>query len=218
MSCICGTKSSRGSRSRGAKDRWPASGWIPGAWISVCSNRHGRLIGNPYHYRDGRTDGMLAEAFRRTPRARSSSKPASSSFRSIRSINCCQWHSPARPSWRKRRPFSLCRACSAIGCRAGRSASSASPPRRSATTHGSTAGRRRCSQPWRSRRASSPRWSRPARYSGRCNSPWPRNWASVPSRSSRPPVTTPAPPWPQCPPPAAGTAATSPGSAPAPGR
>ncbi len=32
-------------------------------------NRHGRLIGNPYHYRDGRTDGMLAEAFRRTPQA-----------------------------------------------------------------------------------------------------------------------------------------------------
>ena len=32
-------------------------------------NRDGRLIGNPYHYRDGRTDGMLAEAFRRVPRA-----------------------------------------------------------------------------------------------------------------------------------------------------
>ncbi len=32
-------------------------------------NRHGRLIGNPYHYRDGRTDGMLAEAFKRVPRA-----------------------------------------------------------------------------------------------------------------------------------------------------
>ncbi len=32
-------------------------------------NRDGRLIGNPYHYRDGRTDGMLAEAFRRLPRA-----------------------------------------------------------------------------------------------------------------------------------------------------
>ena len=32
-------------------------------------NRHGRLIGNPYHYRDGRTDGMLAEAFCRAPQA-----------------------------------------------------------------------------------------------------------------------------------------------------
>jgi sugar (pentulose or hexulose) kinase len=32
-------------------------------------NRNGRLIGNPYHYRDSRTDGMLAEAFRRTPQA-----------------------------------------------------------------------------------------------------------------------------------------------------
>ena len=28
----------------------------------------GELIGNPYHYRDSRTDGMFAEAFRRMPR------------------------------------------------------------------------------------------------------------------------------------------------------
>lgn len=32
-------------------------------------NHQGRLIGNPYHYRDNRTDGMLAEAFRRMPQA-----------------------------------------------------------------------------------------------------------------------------------------------------
>jgi len=32
-------------------------------------NRDGRLIGSPYHYRDNRTDGMLAEAFARVPRA-----------------------------------------------------------------------------------------------------------------------------------------------------
>jgi rhamnulokinase len=31
-------------------------------------DRHGALIGNPYHYRDSRTDGMLAQAFRRMPR------------------------------------------------------------------------------------------------------------------------------------------------------
>ncbi len=31
--------------------------------------RDGTLLGNPYHYRDGRTDGMLEEAFRRMPRA-----------------------------------------------------------------------------------------------------------------------------------------------------
>ena len=31
-------------------------------------NRSGRLTGNPYHYRDSRTDGMLAEAFARLPR------------------------------------------------------------------------------------------------------------------------------------------------------
>ncbi len=32
-------------------------------------DRAGRLIANPTHYRDSRTDGMLAEAFRRVPRA-----------------------------------------------------------------------------------------------------------------------------------------------------
>jgi len=32
-------------------------------------NRHGRLIGNPYHDRDSRIDGMLTEAFQRMPRA-----------------------------------------------------------------------------------------------------------------------------------------------------
>jgi len=32
-------------------------------------DRTGALIGNPYHYRDSRTDGMLEEAFRRMPRA-----------------------------------------------------------------------------------------------------------------------------------------------------
>jgi rhamnulokinase len=32
-------------------------------------DREGTLLGNPYHYRDGRTDGMLEEAFRRMPRA-----------------------------------------------------------------------------------------------------------------------------------------------------
>lgn len=31
-------------------------------------DRRGALLGNPYHYRDSRTDGMLDEAFRRMPR------------------------------------------------------------------------------------------------------------------------------------------------------
>ena len=31
-------------------------------------DRNGGLLGNPFHYRDSRTDGMLAEAFRRMPR------------------------------------------------------------------------------------------------------------------------------------------------------
>ncbi|MBN1246337.1 MAG: rhamnulokinase [Anaerolineae bacterium] len=31
--------------------------------------RDGRLLGNPYHYRDSRTDGMMEAAFRKVPRA-----------------------------------------------------------------------------------------------------------------------------------------------------
>jgi rhamnulokinase len=31
-------------------------------------DRQGALLGNPYHYRDARTDGMLEEAYRRVPR------------------------------------------------------------------------------------------------------------------------------------------------------
>lgn len=33
-------------------------------------DRDGELLGDPFHYRDARTDGMLAEAFRRVPRER----------------------------------------------------------------------------------------------------------------------------------------------------
>ena len=33
-------------------------------------DQKGDLLGNPFHYRDSRTDGMLAEAFRRMPRER----------------------------------------------------------------------------------------------------------------------------------------------------
>lgn len=39
-------------------------------WGVDCGllDRQGALVGNPYHYRDSRTDGMLDEAFRRMPR------------------------------------------------------------------------------------------------------------------------------------------------------
>lgn len=32
-------------------------------------DKHGALLGNPYHYRDARTDGMLSAAFQRVPKA-----------------------------------------------------------------------------------------------------------------------------------------------------
>ena len=50
--------------------------------------RGDELLGNPYTYRDTRTNGMLEAALARVPRERSSPRPASSSCRSTRSINC----------------------------------------------------------------------------------------------------------------------------------
>ena len=69
-----GTCSISGVRSS-ARSPWPAnsgglraSAWIPGVWTFGLLDRQGKLIGNPYHYRDDRTDGMLDEAFKRLPR------------------------------------------------------------------------------------------------------------------------------------------------------
>ena len=75
--------------SGGATGRWRASAWTPGAWTSACWTGNGVLLGNPYHYRDGRTDGMLDEAFAGCRRRRSSPRPASSSCSSTRSTSCC---------------------------------------------------------------------------------------------------------------------------------
>ena len=51
--------------------------------------RGDELLGNPYHYRDARTNGMLDRAFAIVPRAkRSSARRACSSCKSTRSINC----------------------------------------------------------------------------------------------------------------------------------
>jgi rhamnulokinase len=36
---------------------------------SALIEKNGALVGNPYHYRDSRTDGMYEEAFKRVPRA-----------------------------------------------------------------------------------------------------------------------------------------------------
>ena len=43
--------------------------WIPGGSILACSTGTGALLGNPYHYRDSRTDGMMEAAFQRVPKA-----------------------------------------------------------------------------------------------------------------------------------------------------
>ena len=47
-----------------------SSAWasIPGASISALLGRNDELLGNPYHYRDSRTNGMLERAFSIVPR------------------------------------------------------------------------------------------------------------------------------------------------------
>src|ERR1044071_3594320 len=34
----------------------------------VLLNRHGEMLGQPFHYRDARTNGMMQKAFRKVPR------------------------------------------------------------------------------------------------------------------------------------------------------
>ena len=41
------------------------SALIPGAWITVCWIEMDGLLGNPVHYRDTRTDGMMDRTFRK---------------------------------------------------------------------------------------------------------------------------------------------------------
>ncbi len=55
------------------------------------------LLGNPVHYRDARTDGLLERAFGVVPREEIFAARACSSCSSTRCINCgpCAW--PARP-------------------------------------------------------------------------------------------------------------------------
>ena len=67
-------------------------------------DRNDRLVGLPYHYRDSRNDNMLAEAFRRVPRARSSPRPASSSCNSTPSSNSSLSRSKTPRCWPARTP------------------------------------------------------------------------------------------------------------------
>ena len=54
-------------------------------------DRQGDLIGNPYHYRDSRTDEVIEEAFRRMPKRAFLKKPVSHFRNLIRCSNYCQW-------------------------------------------------------------------------------------------------------------------------------
>ena len=98
-------------------------------------DRHGALIGNPT---TTATTAPTACSKRRSAACRarrSSSKPASNSCSSTRSISSCRCVLQRRQSWRRPRPSFPCPILFNYWLPAGRPASSASPPRPSATTH-----------------------------------------------------------------------------------
>ncbi len=68
MYCTCGTKSRPGSQS--SASRFPLASIGLDAWGNdfALLDRNGAMLGNPFHYRDRRTEGMFEIAFRRVPR------------------------------------------------------------------------------------------------------------------------------------------------------
>ena len=79
----------RAARSRQAPTIWPASGSTRGASTTACSDEAGSLLGDPYHYRDGRTAARPStRSMRRHPAGRAVCPDRdSSSCRSTRSTS-----------------------------------------------------------------------------------------------------------------------------------
>ncbi len=69
----------------------------------VLMNRNDELLGQPWNYRDSRTDGMLQKAFQRVPNQRSLLKQVCSLCRSIPSISCWPCANGIRNSFLRRR-------------------------------------------------------------------------------------------------------------------
>ena len=64
-----------------------ASASTPGAATTACSAKRGELLGNPYHYRDARTDGVMDAVFAPCRAPASTTSPARSSSASTRSTS-----------------------------------------------------------------------------------------------------------------------------------
>ncbi len=98
--CTCSPRRSTALRGAGRARRASAS--TPGASTTRCSTRAGRVLGLPFHYRDERTDGMVARAHERVPRPSSTASPASRRCRSTPSSSCSptrgrrRWPPPTR--------------------------------------------------------------------------------------------------------------------------
>ena len=76
-------RSSIGLRGRAAARRRRASASTRGPSTTACSTPTARLLGNPYHYRDSRTDGVAGKVHATVPAAeRSTPRPGCSTCRS----------------------------------------------------------------------------------------------------------------------------------------
>ena len=117
-----------GLRAAGPPGGSTASASTPGRSTTACSTPTGALLGNPVHYRDGRTDGVLDQGARRRSGGRACTRrPACSCCRSTRSSSW--WRRPAARPARGGRPAAADPRPARVLAHRGRAAPSSPTPR-----------------------------------------------------------------------------------------